>query len=174
MDTSKARSNSIITTSVNDAMTEIKFNVKDTGSVTVRLAKLTDMVRTQATLHGIKQKICDAAAMSRDPVTFKPASAVDKLAAMREIAERLENGGQWNGSGGGGAGDTVMLVNCLRELYPQTDDNVIVAKVTALTAMQRKAYLLDSKIAPIAARLSAERVKGVDTAGLFSELDSIA
>src|SRR5574341_1716423 len=52
-------------------------------------------------LHGGKQKLGDRAAQERDPSTGKPASALVKFEAIKELAEHLANGGDWRMKGGG-------------------------------------------------------------------------
>src|SRR5271154_3801394 len=59
--------------------------------------KLSDDIRNMAILHGLKQKLVDGAAMSRNAETFKPATADEKYEAVKKIAERLTSpDGRWN------------------------------------------------------------------------------
>jgi len=174
MDT-KTRENSIVTTSISDDLQEVTANVKGAGSVTIHMWKLRTDVREYAACHGIKQKIGDAAAQSRDPLTGKSASPAQKLAAIQKVVDRLENGGNWNGvSGGSGSADITMLIKALTELYPNIDVAVLTAKVTGMTAEQRAAALVDERVAEIVRRLTAERVRHVDTDQLFMDLDTLA
>ena len=48
-----------------------------------------------ATLHGFKQRIDDARALSRDEVTGKSATPAEKFAAMRDLVEWYEAGNGW-------------------------------------------------------------------------------
>ena len=76
----------------------------------VDAAHLSDDIRRQAMLHGIKQKIGDAAAIARNTTTGASASIQDKFDAMAEVVERLTAAdGAWNKTreGGAGAGNTL-------------------------------------------------------------------
>lgn len=54
-----------------------------------------DATADQAMIHGYKQKIADAAAISRDTTTGRSATDADKRAAMQEVVDRL-NRGEWS------------------------------------------------------------------------------
>ena len=58
-------------------------------------AHLDAAVYNQALMHGLKQKLVDAAAISRNPNTGRTASIDDKFDAVREVYDRLLSG-QWN------------------------------------------------------------------------------
>ena len=54
-------------------------------------------IRDMALLHGLKQKLVDAAAISRNVETGTSASADDKYDAVKKIADRLMSpDGKWN------------------------------------------------------------------------------
>jgi hypothetical protein len=168
------RSNAVVSTTVDATASQIKFDVVGAGSVVLRLGMLSDTIRQAAVLHGMKQRVSDAAAISRDPLTGKSASPSDKLAAMRELVEHYETGTtDWKRAGGGPglSADAMMLINCLRELYPSKSDGDIAALVGAMTAIQRKAMLIDERVAPIVLRINSERAKGVNVDELFAGLD---
>ena len=52
-------------------------------------SQLADIGIKYATIHGVKQKLVDAAAISRNPETGRPATIEDKYNAVREAFERL-------------------------------------------------------------------------------------
>ena len=65
--------------------------------VTVDATRLNDDIRNMAVLHGIKQKLIDAAALPRDPITGRSATISDKISAVREVFERITStDGTWN------------------------------------------------------------------------------
>lgn len=75
---------------------------------------LTPEIREAAMMHGLKQKIGDAGAISRNPETGRSATTDDKFDAMGEVHERLVNGG-WNKTrdgGDGGAGGLLFKALC--------------------------------------------------------------
>ena len=77
---------------------------------------LTPEIREAAMMHGLKQKIGDAGAISRNPETGRSATTGDKFDAMREVFERLTaTRPQWNKTregGDGGAGGLLFKALC--------------------------------------------------------------
>lgn len=85
--------------------TRLVFTGNNGRELSVSVDQLADDIRTQAMMHGLKQKIGDAAAISRNPETGRSATTDDKFDAMSEVLNRLLSG-QWNktresGDGGG-------------------------------------------------------------------------
>ncbi len=54
--------------------------------ITVQIGDLPENIIGDALMHGLKQKLVDAAAMSRNPDTGRAASIDDKFAAVAEVA----------------------------------------------------------------------------------------
>lgn len=137
--------------------------------LTVDPATLTDEIRTAAMLHGLKQKLCDAAAISRNPDTGRSASLDDKIEAVREVFDRITApDGSWNkvresGEGGGSGG---LLFRALCNLYagkrtPEQITTFLAGKTEAEKAALRKT-------APVAAEI--ERIRPVPKAGNGEDL----
>jgi frataxin-like iron-binding protein CyaY len=86
--------------------------------LTVNSEALSAEIRAAAMLHGLKQKLCDAAAISRNPETGRSATIDDKYAAVREVFDRItaETGATWNktreGGGSGNAGGLLFRALC--------------------------------------------------------------
>lgn len=101
--------------------TVLTFTMSDGQEIVIDASALTEDIQQQAMMHGLKQKIADAAALSRNPDTGASATIGDKFAAMREVRDRLASG-QWNktrdGESGGGAGG--LLFRALCEYKPTT------------------------------------------------------
>ena len=76
-----ARKNAIVSVELND--NNLSFIVADTGSIELDVSALAGEVTRRAMLHGIVQKISDAAALGKD------ATPSDKYQAMRAVADRL-------------------------------------------------------------------------------------
>lgn len=70
----------------------ITFEVAGAGEITLQVAKLSPAVLERAVLHGLVQRITDAAAMSRDPATGAPADPAARLAAMSRLVAHYESG----------------------------------------------------------------------------------
>lgn len=121
---------------------------------------LTPEIRMMAMLHGLKQKLVDAAAMSRNPETGREASVEDKVAAVHAVYERLLNG-QWNATRGGGDGNGTggLLFRALARLYPGKD---IKAFLDGKTDKEKAAMRKNSRVAAMIEEIRAEQ--GTDTA----------
>ena len=94
--------------------TELVFIGDNGDRITVNAIALDEGIRLAAMMHGLKQKIGDAAAISRNPETGRSATTGDKFDAMREVFERL-TAGQWNKTregGDGGAGGLLFKALC--------------------------------------------------------------
>ena len=134
---------------------------------------LTDDIQRDALMHGLKQKLSDAAAISRNPETGRSATPADKYNAVREVYDRLM-AGQWNKARGDGTGSGGLLFRALCDLYPNKTPEDIRAYHDGLTKEQQAALRVNPKVAPIIARLRDERApkaKGVDSDALLSGLE---
>lgn len=113
-DTTNATSRTITATIEGTVLT-----IKTAGCADIRInyTELGVEVAQAAILHGLKQKIVDAAAISRNPDTGRSATAQDKHAAMLEVATRLM-AGQWNkAAGDGSTGQGGLLFRALCQKY---------------------------------------------------------
>lgn len=124
----------------------------------VNPASLSDEIRLAAMLHGLKQKLGDAAAISRNPDTGRSASLDDKIAAVREVFDRITApDGTWNKvrESGEGSGNGGLLFRALCNLYagkrtPEQITTFLASKTEAEKAALRKT-------APVAAEI--ERIR---------------
>ena len=80
--------------------TVLTIRVANLGDVAIDAQFLSDDIRTAAMMHGLKQKIADAAAMERNPDTGASATPDDKYRAMVAVRDRLI-AGEWNKRAGG-------------------------------------------------------------------------
>ena len=135
---------------------------------------LIDGIREQAVYHGLKQKLVDAAAVSRNPETGRSASIEDKYQAVRAVYDRLISG-HWNavrGEGGTGTGGLLLAALCRMYAGRKTEDELrewLATKDKKEQAIARKI----PKIAAIIEQIKAER--GAEDYGvgedLLNELD---
>lgn len=101
----KKRANSIISTR-HDA-TGITFTVAGVGDIPLPFAELSHTVRERAMVHGLIQRISDAAALSRDPDTGKPATPQAKFDEMARLVAHYRTGtGDWSIRREGGGGES--------------------------------------------------------------------
>lgn len=152
--------------------TAAQFVLVDGTSIDIRLADLTDDIKHQLMLHGLKQKVADAAAIPRDTETGRSASDEDKIAAMRAVAGRIV-AGEWAARAGDGtAAPRGLLHKALERLYPNKSREAIAEFVAGLDKKAQSALRMDPRVAPIIAGLRAEGAKtnGIDTDELLGGL----
>lgn len=130
---------------------------------------LPQSIRDYAILHGLKQKLVDAAAIARDTETGKPASIEDKYEEVKKVLARLMEG-SWNAVREGGQSNGGLLFRALVELYPNKTGEQLKAYLETKTNPEKAALRLNPKIASIIEKL---RAKGndVDSDSLLTELD---
>lgn len=135
---------------------------------------LIDGIREQAIYHGLKQKLVDAAAISRNPETGRSASIEDKYQAVRAVYDRLISG-HWNavrGEGGTGTGGLLFAALCRMYAGRKTEEELrewLATKDKKAQAELRK----NPKVAAIIEQIKAERGADDDGVGeaLLDELD---
>lgn len=119
----------------------IKFDLKGAGEIVFDPAKASAANRKHAEFHGWKQRLSDAAALSRDTTNGQAASVADKFAAIKDLAEwYMEGGEEWARTGGGEGGKSITLEAIAKVKaipYEQAE-----AEVTAFAA---KKYAGDTK-----------------------------
>lgn len=141
---------------------------------TIRTEQLAPSIVAQAIIHGLKQKLVDAAAISRNTETGQAASVADKYNAVKEVYDRLLSG-EWNkrreGSAGGSGG---LLFRALCRMYDgkKTLDD-IQAFLEGKTAAEKAALRKNSKVAAIIEELRAESAKDGDVSAdeLLADLE---
>lgn len=113
-----------------------------------------------ATVHGLKQKLVDAAAIARDTTTGRSATIDDKFAAVKEIFDRLTGPSPtWNKviksapSMKGG-----MFLAAMMELTGKSREEMI-AYLDGLSKEHTAALKLNPRVSVIMERMAAERAK---------------
>lgn len=146
-------------------------------ALTIRAADLSPTIVAQALMHGLKQKLVDAAAISRNTDTGRAASVQDKFDAVKEVYDRLLSG-DWNKRREGGAGASGgLLYRALCRMYDgkKTADE-IKAFLEAKTDAEKAALRKNSRVAAIIEEIRAESAKdgGANADDLLGELDGEA
>ena len=151
-----------------DKQLTIEFSNGQT--IYVWLGELNSTIIEQATLHGLKQKLVDAAAISRNPDTGRSATIDDKYNAVREVYDRLLSG-QWNKGRGDGSstGNGGLLFRALCQMYPGKTPEALRAFLDGKTKSECAALRATPKIAAIIDTLRAPS-GDIDTDDLLSEL----
>lgn len=139
-------------------------------------SRLSGAIQTAAVMHGLKQKLVDAAAISRNPDTGASATVEDKYRAVRAVYDRLL-AGEWNakrGEGGTGAGG--LLFRALVRLYPAKTAEQIRAYIEGLDKAKQAALRKNPRVAAIIEEIKAEdgaAAEGIDSDDLLAGLDGM-
>ena len=134
---------------------------------------LTPEIQRAALLHGLKQKLVDAAAIARDTTTGRAATIQTKYDAVKEIFDRItgENP-SWNKPRAGGTGGQGGLLARAIARYKNVALEQAKAYLDRLTDAQKQALRVDPRIATVINELRLESAKpaGIDTDALLSGL----
>jgi hypothetical protein len=152
---------------VNDSLTLVFSNGKQ---LTIQIGDLQPQIIADATLHGLKQKLVDAAAISRDPETGRAATVETKFSAVEDVLFRL-CAGSWNKPREGGTSSGSILFQALVRLYADKKTPEQIREFLAEKSASEKAALRkNARVAAIIAEIVAE---GSDESGddLLDELE---
>ena len=126
-----------------------------------------------AIMHGLKQKLVDAAAISRNPETGRAASVEDKYQAVKTVYDRLL-AGQWNATREGGGATGGLLLQALVRMYAgrKTADE-LKAFLADKSDAEKTALRKNPRVAAIIEDIRAEQGKtaNIDTDELLGELE---
>jgi len=153
----------------------LAINFAHGHALTLRLEDLSPAIRHAAMMHGLKQKLVDAAAIARNPDTGRSATLDDKYAAVKEVYDRITSPtGTWNKVRENGEGSKVkggMLVRAMMKLTGKPHQ-AIVDYINGLTKEEVAALRKNPRVMDAIAALQAEEVK---TGGINSDalLDGI-
>lgn len=170
-----ARTPAVSVEYVGTAGLTLKF--ADGFATTLLRENLTDDILVQATLHGLKQKLVDAAAIARNTETGASATVQDKKEAVLAVLNRLV-AGEWNKTREGGESTTKgsLLLLALSRMNPAGDMAALSERVKAMTDDQRAALSKNPKVLVHIQAIQAERAaakaktSGVDSDALLGDL----
>ena len=168
MDTKR---NATITAAINGNTLTLTFANGET--LTMRADALNSNVQQYAMMHGLKQKLVDAAAISRNPETGRAATVDDKYQAVNAVYNRLLSG-QWNATREGGGNVGGLLAQALTRMYAgrKTAED-IKAFLAEKTDAEKTALRKNPRVAAIIEDIRAEQGKAanIDTDELLGELE---
>lgn len=151
----------------------LQLNFAHGRTLSIQAADLSTDILNQALLHGLKQKLVDAAAISRNAATGQSATIEDKYEAVKAVFDRL-HGGEWNATREGGGVTGGLLLKALVRLY---DGRKTVEQLREFLAektdAEKAALRKNAKVAAIILEIQAEKAEesGIDTDELLDELD---
>lgn len=96
-----------IKTTIDTTTKTLTIDVSGVGQLQLAMSDVSYENQTYAMLHGLKQRIIDAAALSRDTATGASATPEDKFDAMKGLVDHYASGTvEWGmrATAGGGAG----------------------------------------------------------------------
>ena len=135
--------------------------------------QLSNHVKECALFHGLKQKLVDAAAISRNTETGRTATVEDKYQAVKTVFDRLLSG-QWNATREGGGTSGGLLLQALVRMYAgrKTPDELR-AFLAEKTDAEKTALRKNPRVAQIIEEIRAEQGKAanIDTDELLGELE---
>lgn len=177
------------TTTTTTTKKDIEATVGDDGTLVLEFRhgerlrvhpeSLNPEIQRAALLHGLKQKLVDAAAISRDTTTGRAATIVTKFDAVKEIFDRITGAGgetpSWNKPRAGGAGGQGGLLARAIARYKNVEVSAAKAYLDRLTDAQKQALRGDPRIAAVINELRMESAKpaGIDTDALLGGLDDL-
>jgi hypothetical protein len=165
-----------IDTNIDPVTGVLTIKVEGHDEIVIKPQDFSETVRTHAMAHGFKQKIGDAAALSRDPATGASATPSQKYFAMQEIVTQLSGpDGSWNrrATGGDGTANAGLLALALFRMAngAKTLDECA-AYVKGLDDATQAAMRGDPQVAPVVAQIKLERAarKPAKTATVVAEV----
>lgn len=103
-----AKKNSVISVEFDNG--NLRFAIADAGEFSLNLSALSDDIREKALIHGLTQKVSDAAAIAKADLPADPAEAAKvKFEAMKAVADRLAEG-DWSKRAGDGSGPVAGII----------------------------------------------------------------
>ena len=150
---------------------QLTITVRGFAPMVVNTTTLTQEILDYAALHGLKQKLVDAAAISRNSDTGASATIADKHDAVREVFDRLVGGGTWNKTregGNGGVSGLSQLARAMMELTGKTRQEID-AYLAPKSDEEKRALKSNERVAAIMAKQAA-LASNVDSDALLNEL----
>ena len=136
------------------------------------LHDLTPEILAMAALHGLKQKLGDAAAISRNTSTGKSATVADKREAVVEVYERLLRG-EWNKANRGGVAGNLLLQALTRMYEGRKTEEQLAGWLAERTDKELADLKKQPRVAAIMNEIRAERTGTGAASGLLDELDNL-
>lgn len=181
--TPNTKKNALISVTHNADDNALMFTVGEAGSFVLPIGELSNELRSRALVHGLVQKVSDAAAMPKAELTGDPKKdAAAKLANMTAVRDRLMSG-DWSRRAGDGSGPVAGLIfrafsefaeNAAKKAKkPVPDADKLRAFYDGKTRAEQLALRNIPEVSTIIERMKAERgadAKPVDTGALLGEL----
>jgi hypothetical protein len=163
-----------IAAAINEAQTELTLTFSNGTEIRLNTVVLSDDILKYATMHGLKQKLVDAAAISCNPETGRPATIGDKYDAVRAVYDRLMLG-QWNKPREGSAAVAGgLLFKALCRMYATKTPEYIREFLTKKTDAEKAALRKNPRVAEIIETIKMENAKDDDDGMSDALLDELS
>ena len=163
----------IVTNETDNRPCALHLKFANGQELAITASQLSNHVMEYAIFHGLKQKLVDAAAISRNQETGRAASVDDKYQAVKMVYERLL-AGAWNAAREGGGITGGLLLQALIRMYAgrKTPDE-LKAFLADKTDAEKTALRKNPRVAQIIDDIRAEQGKAanIDTDELLGELE---
>lgn len=174
----KAKENSVVTTSYDDAAKTITYTVLGAGALTLHLPRVSEANKTRAVIHGFGQRVVDGAAIPAEPLADteegreaqKLARAAKKFEAMKRLVDHYNEGSDaWSPARTEGViGLDSTLLAAVAEVIGKTTDEVrgLVKAGSERKTVTQRAYLAklaeNADVAKVVDRMRAAGAEGMD------------
>ena len=126
--------------------------------MTVNIASLSADIARAATLHGLKQKLCDAGAIARDPETGRTATIDTKYQAVKEVFDRITStDGTWNKQREAGSTGGLLTTALIRMYAGRKTKEQVLEYLSLRTPAEQAALRKVKRIAELIEEIKAER-----------------
>ena len=163
----------IVTNETDNRPCALHLKFANGQELAITAGQLSNHVMEYAIFHGLKQKLVDAAAISRNPETGRAATVEDKYQAVKTVFDRLLVG-QWNATREGGGATGGLLLQALCRMYAgRKTAEELKAFLADKTDAEKTALRKNPRVAQIIEAIRAEQGKaaGIDTDELLDELE---
>lgn len=151
-----------IAATINEANDTLSLDFSNGKNVTLYISQLNSSVIEYAKMHGLKQKLVDAAAISCNPETGRPATIDDKYEAVKAVFDRLM-AGSWNKPREGGAAVVGgLLFKALCRMYDTKTPEFIREFLAKKSDAEKTALRKNPRVAAIIEEIKAENAKDDD------------
>lgn len=151
-----------ITAKIENGILNITFS--NGKLIVVKPSQFQPEIQDMAMLHGFKQKLVDAAAMSSG------ATIEEKYEAVADVFDRLTSG-EWNKRRESGEPRGGLLFNALCRAYPARKPEEIREFLSKKSRTEQNAMLNNSRLRPHVDAIRAEMAKNIESDNLLDELE---
>lgn len=162
-----------IVAAINEAQTGMTLTFSNGKTIIVNTLNMSQYILDYATMHGLKQKLVDAAAISCNPETGRPATIEDKYEAVAGVYDRLM-AGQWNKPREGAAAVAGgLLFKALCRMYADKSPEYIKAFLDKKSDAEKAALRKNPRVAGIIEEIKAETEKDIDPTATDAMLNEL-